>query len=452
MYNNGAYEAIRYYNSLITDDLAKADQDMEWLYAQQKEYKATFGGRPLSHSLRPTFLTEQAYNQIQDVVYLIRQAVLDIARHHMNTTEVMAELGMQDWEIELAAIPTNVIRMSATARFDAFMTVDNFKFVEINAESPAGIGYCAEMAKIYQNSRIMKDFVKKYPVRFINPLEHLIHGLLRTYHEEFEGKEERPTFAIVDFLDVPTYNEFLIIQEYLERLGYPCEICDPRKLELKDGWLYANGKKIDILYRRLLTNEFWEIKDDCPALLEGYKQQKTCFLNSFRSKMVHKKAIFSLLTDPKYTRVLNNLQLQAIREHIPWTRRLGFKTTNYKGKMVDLLEMVRDNKDQFVIKPNDEYGGKGVFLGQDVTQSTWESALDTGIKEGFVVQEIVNIHREGFINRVNGNWENVPTVVDLDPYINGPMVGGCLTRTSASNLANVTAGGGSLPMFILRYA
>jgi hypothetical protein len=452
MYNQGASEAIRYYNSLISEDLNQADQEMEWLYAKQHERKATFGGRPLSHSLRPTFLTEQAYTQIQDVVYLIRQAVLEIARHYMNTPEVLGELGMQDWEVELAAIPTNVIRLSATARFDAFMTGDSFKFVEINAESPAGVGYCAEMAKIYEESRIFKQFVKKYPVRFVNPLEHLIHGLLRTYHEEFEGKVERPTFAIVDFLNVPTYNEFLIVKEYLERLGYPCEIADPRSLECREGWIYANGKKIDILYRRLLTNEFWEIKDEAQALLEGYKYQKTCFLNSFRSKLVHKKAIFSLLTDPKYTRVLNNLQLQAIREHIPWTRRLGFKQTNYKGKMVDLLELTRANKDQFVIKPNDEYGGKGVFLGMDVDQSTWDKAIETGIKEGFIVQEIVNIHREGFFNRVNGIWQNVPTVVDLDPYINGPMVGGCLTRTSASNLANVTAGGGSLPMFILRYA
>ena len=45
----------------------------------------------------------------------------------------------------------------------------------------------------------------------------------------------------------------------------------------------------------------------------------------------------------------------------------------------------------------------------------------------------------------------VPTIIDLDPYLNGPLMGGCLTRTSASNLANVTAGGGTLPMFILRH-
>ncbi len=51
----------------------------------------------------------------------------------------------------------------------------------------------------------------------------------------------------------------------------------------------------------------------------------------------------------------------------------------------------------------------------------------------------------------DGSWDLVPTIIDLDPYLFGPLMGGCLTRTSASNLANVTAGGGTLPMFILRH-
>jgi uncharacterized circularly permuted ATP-grasp superfamily protein len=451
MYNFGASEAITFYNNLIQKDLGRADREMAWLYAKQEEYKTTFGGRPLAHSLRPTFLTENAYSDIQDVVYYIRQAILDIMRQFAGSDELLNELGLHDWERELAEIPTNVIRMSATSRFDAFMTGDSFKFVEINAECPAGIGYCTELAKIYNQSEIMNEFTRKYPLRFVSPLEHLVHGLLRTYHEEFQGKEDKPTFAIVDFLNVPTYNEFLIIKEYLEKMGFGCEISDPRKLEIRDGWIYANGKKIDILYRRLLTNEFWEIKDDCEAFMEGYRKQKTCYLNSFRSKIVHKKAIFSILTDPKYTRVLNAVQLKAIKDHIPWTRKLGYKHTSYDGRQIDLLEHVRKNKDNFVIKPNDEYGGKGVFLGMDCDDATWQTAIDTGVKEGFVVQEIVNIHRESFFNRVDGKWQNVPTVVDLDPYTNGALIGGCLTRTSSSNLANVTAGGGSLPLFILRY-
>lgn len=439
------------YHRLIEADLNAADDQMKILYQLQHERKVLFGDRPMAHSLRPAFLSETAHTQIQDTVYLIRQAILKIAAAYFNTQEALDELGLTPEEIELAAIPTNVIRLSATARMDAFLTSTSFKFVELNAESPAGVGYTHRMAQIYRELPVFQQFVKSYPVRFISPLEHLIHGLIRTYHEEFEGAVEKPSFAIIDFQNIPTVHEFNIVREYLERLGYPCEIADPRDVECRDGWVYVNGRKIDILYRRLLTNEFLEIKDQCPAFLEGYKAQKTCYLNSFRTKLVHKKSIFSFLTDPRYTGILNTVELQTIRNHIPWTRKLREQNTIYKGQTIHLLEYVSRHRADFVIKPNDEYGGKGVVLGFAASDQEWAQAINEGIQFGFVVQEVVDISREPFLLQTAAGWQSVPTVVDLDPYLNGPMMGGCLVRTSSTNLANVTAGGGSLPVFILRY-
>ena len=443
--------AVEHYHNLIARDLGAADEQLAMLYQLQQEHRTTFGGRPLSHSLRPAFLSEEQYTRMQDVVYLIRQAILQIAGTFFNDRANLADLQLTDWEMEMASIPTNVIRFSATARLDAFMTANSFKFVEVNGESPAGAAYSHHLANIYRQLPVFKEFEKTYPVRFVSPLEHLVDGLVRIYHEEFDGLEERPTFAIVDFLDVPTYNEFVLIKEYLERFGYPCEIIDPRNLECKDGWIYANGRKIDILYRRLLMNEFHDIIDECSAYLDGYKAQKTCYLNSFRSKLVHKKSIFAYLTDSKYTRILNTLQLQAIREHIPWTRVVRQQQTNYQGKVVDLVDFIRTNREMFVLKPNDEYGGKGVVLGFESSDSEWDAGIGMALQHGYVVQEVVDIHREPFMMKTSAGWTEVPTVLDLDPYINGPLMGGCLTRTSTSNLANVTAGGGTLPTFILRY-
>jgi uncharacterized circularly permuted ATP-grasp superfamily protein len=443
--------AVEHYHNLIARDLGAADEQLAMLYQLQQEHRTTFGGRPLSHSLRPAFLSEEQYTRMQDVVYLIRQAILQIAGTFFNDRANLLDLQLTEWEMEMASIPTNVIRFSATARLDAFMTANSFKFVEVNGESPAGAAYSHHLANIYRQLPVFREFEKSFPVRFVSPLEHLVDGLVRIYHEEFDGLEERPSFAIVDFLDVPTYNEFVLIKEYLERFGYPCEIIDPRNLECKDGWIYANGRKIDILYRRLLMNEFHDIIDECGAYLDGYKAQKTCYLNSFRSKLVHKKSIFAYLTDSRYTRILNTLQLQAIREHIPWTRVMRAQQTNYQGKVVDLVDFVRTNRQMFVLKPNDEYGGKGVVLGFESSESEWDDGVAMALHHGYVVQEVVDIHREPFMMKTADGWAEVPTVLDLDPYINGPLMGGCLTRTSTSNLANVTAGGGTLPTFILRY-
>lgn len=443
--------AIDHYHELILKDISAAEEQLQQLYALQTEHRTTFGGRPLSHSLRPAFVSEEQYTKMQDVVYLIRQAILQIAASFFNDREHLQDLGLTEFELEMASIPTNVIRFSATARMDAFMTENSFKFVEVNGESPAGAGYSHHLAEVYRQLPVFQKFVKTHPIRFVSPLEHLLAGLLRSYHEEFDGRVEKPSFAIVDHLDVPTFNEFMLIKEYMERFGFSCEISHPKDLEIKDGWIYANGRKIDILYRRLLMNEFHDIIDDCGAYLEGYKSQKTCYLNSFRSKLVHKKSIFAYLTDSRYTRILNTLQLQAIREHIPWTRVLRAQETNHQGRVVDLIEHIRAHREHFVLKPNDEYGGKGVVLGFESSQSEWEAGIQSAIDQDYVVQEVVDIHREDFLMKTDQGWNKVPTVVDLDPYLNGPLMGGCLTRTSTSNLANVTAGGGTLPTFILRY-
>ncbi len=445
--------AIDYYHQLMTRDLTEADAQLEQLEEMQRKRRVLFGDRVMARSLRPTFLTEEFYTEVQDVVYLIRQAVLRLAAQFFNDRRILThELGLEDWEIELASIPTNVIRLSATARMDSFVTENSFRFVEINAESPAGIAYMKELADIYRELPIFNEFEQRYPVRFVSPLEHTVAGLTQIYHEQFDGREEMPAFAIVDHLDVPTIHEFHLIKEYLDRHGYPCEIVDPRALECRDGWVYANGRKIDILYRRLLLNEYYAIRDECPAFLEGYKAGKTCYLNSFRTKLVHKKAIFAFLTDPNYTHILSDRQREVIEKHIPWTRLLRDSKTTFRGLHVELLEFIRSNRRHFVIKPNDEYGGKGVTLGFTASEEEWDVAVQFGLKNGYVVQEIVDIHREPFLNKVGGSWEMVPSVVDLDPYLNGPLMGGCLTRISATNLANVTAGGGSLPTFILRYA
>jgi len=125
--------AIRHYHELIGRDLAGAERQLDQLRALQAERKVLFGGRPMAHSLRPTFLADSMYVDVQDTVYLIRQAVLRIAAHFLSDTDrLREEMGLDEWEIELASIPTNVIRLSANSRMDSFMTADSFKFVEIN--------------------------------------------------------------------------------------------------------------------------------------------------------------------------------------------------------------------------------------------------------------------------------------------------------------------------------
>ena len=49
-----------------------------------------------------------------------------------------------------------------------------------------------------------------------------------------------------------------------------------------------------------------------------------------------------------------------------------------------------------------------------------------------------------------GKWGMVEQLVDLDPLLFDGVVGSAFTRLSSNELANVTAGGGMVPTFIIK--
>ena len=43
--------------------------------------------------------------------------------------------------------------------------------------------------------------------------------------------------------------------------------------------------------------------EESPALLDAYRARAICMVNSFRSKLIHKKALFAVLTDERHARL-----------------------------------------------------------------------------------------------------------------------------------------------------
>jgi len=175
-------------------------------------------------------------------------------------------------------------------------------------------------------------------------------------------------------------------------------------------------------------------------------------VNSFRGKLVHKKAIFAVLTNERYTHLFSEDELSAIKKHVPWSRMFREVRTENKGVTVELVEWTRSNAHKLVLKPNDDYGGSGIFIGWNSSESEWDEAINTALADGdYIVQERVKTAKEMFpmLTDDAGNWEMVEQLVDLDPLLFLGKVGSAFTRLSSTELANVSSGGGMVPTFIV---
>jgi len=259
--------------------------------------------------------------------------------------------------------------------------------------------------------------------------------------------------AIVDWREVPTWTEFEILRDAFEASGVPTFVCDPRELVFENGVLTAGGRRIDLVYRRVLINDIVARPGECAALVDACEAGAVCVANTFRCKIPHKKAFFAVLTDPRNDTLFAAEERSIIRAHVPWTRVLEDIATEKNGARSGLLDLVRAQREQFVLKPNDEYGGKGVLLGWEMSISQWDEALTSALKDRrgtWIVQERIPVRREIFPQfDTDGNVAMRDVLVDFAPYLFRGRMGGYLTRLSASGLANVTAGGGQVPAFVL---
>lgn len=420
--------------------------------AAMRSRKLTFGERIHCPFLRPFFLSGTDEARIRRAAETLATLGERIARQAVESPVLFSQLGVTDAEERLIRIEPRYGTASTASRVDAFLLPDGLHFAEYNAESPAGPGYAQRLCELFDTMPVMSRFRRGRRLRHHVSIQPLLDALLESYRE-WGGRAQPPTMAIVDWRNVPTWTEFEILRGAFVAAGVPTLVCEPMDLELSGGTLSAQGRKIDLVYRRVLLNDIVARPDECAALVRAYETGAACVANTFRCKLPHKKAFFAVLTDPANSGMFSQAERSVIAAHVPWTRLVADVLTEKDGTSHALLEIARAQRDRLVLKPNDEYGGKGVLLGWENDDASWHVALQTALADGpgtWIIQERVPVRREVFpMFDANGDVAMRDMLVDLAPYLFRGKMSGYLTRLSATGLANVTSGGGQVPSFVI---
>ncbi|HXE79153.1 MAG TPA: hypothetical protein VNK41_00240 [Vicinamibacterales bacterium] len=422
------------------------------LRERMKAERLTFGGRLLCSSLRPFFIHAKDEARIARAAETLAAVAERTALAALEWPELLEELGPTPDELRLIRIDPGYQTVSTSSRADAFLLPDSLQFAEYNAESPGGPGFADRLAAVFDETEPMARLRETFDVRRHPTIERLLDALLTSYRE-WGGRETAPSIAIVDWREVPTWNEFEVLRDGFIALGVPTRVVDPRDLTFDGRRLAANGEPIDLVFRRVLVADIVDRPDECRALVEAYECRAVCVANSLRCKLTQKKTLFAVLTDDRFDRLFAPGERAIIRQHVPWTRRVRAGAVSHGGGRIDLLEYARANRERLVLKPSDEYGGKGVHLGWEATASEWDAALDAALADTvqpWILQERIAVLREPFPVCGDDGVSERNMLVDLAPFLFRGRLAGYLTRLSASGLANVTSGGGQAPAFVIR--
>jgi hypothetical protein len=442
-------DAVREYNALIEREPQLLGESRDFLEAKMKEVRLVFGGRMLTPYLRPHFVSPDEWRRITSACEAVWSAIEKVGRAAPADPLMLAQIGLTEGERELVAVDPGYPDVSVTSRLDSFLTPSSYQFVELNAECPAGIAYADVAAEIFMELPLMREFRKTHTVTPMYCRRLMLDALLASYAKA-RGTGERPQIGIVDYKGLPTQREFEMFKAYFDEHGYATTIADPREVELRGDKLCHGDFRIDLVYRRVLTTELLEKRDECAAFIEAYRRQAAVFVNSFRTKYVHKKMLFGVLTDERHQRYFTEAERAAIAAHVPWTRRVEAARTTHAGREVDLLDFIRGNRNNLVLKPNDDYGGHGVFIGWESSEAEWDAAIEHALGGDYLAQERVTTSRELFpyVDQNEGTVVMLEQLLDVDPLLFYGKVHGGFTRLSSSSLANVTSGAGMVPTLI----
>ena len=440
--------AVSRYNKLLENG---AQRDLSWvdeLQASMEDRGLSAGGRLICPFLRPSFISRRQYESLVRTSEAVIGAIDRMEQIVLANPALLARLELLPAEKMLASIDPGYQSLEVTARFDSHLRNGHLHFVQYNADSPGGAGYADALTDLFWDVPPMKEMRKRYAFTRMGGRKHLLQALLKAY-KQFGGVK-KPNIAIVEFR--PPYHsgrsEYELFRDYFRDEGYAVEIVSPEQLEYRNRTLRKEKFTIDLVYRRMGVQEFLMRFDLNHPLVQAYRDQAVCMINSFRSELAHKKAMFGLLTDDALVAKFPAPERKAIREHVPWTRLVAATKTTFEDRSIDLPEFIAQHRDRLALKPNDDYSDLHTYRGWEMDDAGWERALKQAMRAPYVVQQRVEPVLSVFPLMTFGQLELREMQVDVHPHAYLGKVQSCSSWIS-SGKSGFSSASGLAPTFII---
>jgi hypothetical protein len=441
-------EAISRYHRILESEPYR---DLRWVKNLQEQMEArqlSAGGRLLCPFLRPNFVTQKQYDNLVKTGEALISAVDRMLRLALASPQLLSRMQLFPAEKMLAAIDPGYEMSEVSAQLDLQIQNGSLHVLQYNSDALTGAAWSEGLSDLFYDCPPVKEFRRRYTLTRMGGKKPFLNALLKAY-KMFAGAK-KPNIGILEFRDPTGRSEYEIFREYFQREGFNTELVTPEQLEYRNGVLRSGNFNIDLIYRRISAQEFLLRFTLNHPLVHAYRDHKVCVVNSFRSELSHKKAMFALLTDESLTVKFPPNERKAIREHLPWTRVVKAGRTSYHDETIeDLLEYIKEKRETLVLRPNDDYGDLHSYIGYEHDEGSWARALREAQRSPYVVQESVKPARTVFPMLNFGHLEFKEMQVDVQPQAFLGKVAGCSSYVSSAGPDSYSLASGIAPTFII---
>ena len=427
------------------ENYATYKQDFLQTKEAVKNSNAIYKGQPVPYLHIPKLYDQtdmDTFKMALDGIHQISKKTIALYQEH---EAIRALFGFDARLDALIRLPHHYTTTVPMGRFDIFYYGSGeFQFCELNADGASAMNEDHELSQILMNTQLAQAFNDKITTEKFE-LFHSWVDEVKVIYDDFlkitgaklksaetsvteeitetaeilENSARIPMVAILDFIDKGSSLEFEVFKRTFIEDGFDAIIIDPRDLKVKDGFMFVGDRKIDIVYRRLVTKDLMDRYDEIPEFIEGLKAGKTCIVGPIKTQIIHTKKFFEVLYEPKLRQYLDAADLAFIDKHVPYTRPL---------KKDDAFETYLTHREDYIIKPIDYYASKGVCAGKDYDDIAWRSLLEEKAMEDFIIQKycpvslVDNLYEDEDGNIVHKTFRTITGLFTYNEKLSGVYV------------------------------
>lgn len=397
------------YYEIINKDVEGYYDDYKKALDKRKKYGATYKKEEVPTLYQGFFYDEKREEEYKKIIETFMSIAKKVTQKYLVDQNYRKIFDLDSLSEKLILKDPGYSLDIPIARIDImYNSPSDFKLCEVNTDGSSAMLEDLALGKIYQESKIYKDFSEKYKLEKKDALEGVVDSILDLYRKEVGEKD--PNVAIVDIIEFDNI-EFLEIKKLFEKKGIRTKIIDVRDLKRKDGKLYAEDMRVDLVYRRLVTSDLIKHQASCKDFIDSYLAGEFTSIGSLRTSLFYTKDIFRILRLEETKQILSEGEYDFILKHIPYT-----DSFDYEKK-----EKIIKNKDKYILKPKQGYASHGVFIGKDLSEKDFEAKLEEIKSLDYIYQEYYTVEPMKFIkfkSEKDVELEDFSTVTGLFAYNN----------------------------------